>query len=98
VPPHQPLRRLSRSPRSEGKPGMIRFRTATSCPSDRSVIGLRQVDEMALGPAVWSERIRSAPSGSCQHSAARDDMTSQIRGHGPAWPGLSRDAASALTR
>jgi len=40
-------------------------------PSDRSVIGLRQVDEMALGPAVWSERIRSLPSavlGTVRHA------------------------------
>jgi len=82
--------------RSEGKPGMIRFRRRHELPSDRSVIGLRQVDEMALGPAVWSERIRSAPSGSRRHSAARDGMTPQIRGHSPAWPGLSRDAPSAF--
>jgi len=46
------------------------------------VIGLRQVDEMVLARALWSERIRSAPSRSRQRSAARDDMTPQISGHG----------------
>jgi len=56
------------------------------------VIGLRQVDEMVLARALWSERIRSAPSRSRQRSAARDDMTTpQISGYGPAWPGPSRD-------
>ena len=36
--------------RPEGKPGMLTSGIAGGLPSGRRVIGLRQVDEMALGP------------------------------------------------
>ncbi|MCA1601905.1 MAG: hypothetical protein LC776_09780 [Acidobacteria bacterium] len=71
-------------------------RTGDELPSGRRVIGLCQVDEMALwGPVVWSEQIRSVSPATRQHCPTRDDMTPQANEHRTTWTDLHRAAPSA---